>query len=111
MVDGLVGLVHNSELSYDRGVKAADVAKEGDLVNVFVKKIDKENHRVSLSIKATMEDPWVAAAAAFKEGQTVEGTIDRFLPFGALVRLNDKVEGMIHVSEIADERVENRKMS
>lgn len=106
VVDGLVGLVHNSELSYDRGVKAADVAKEGDLVNVFVKKIDKENHRVSLSIKATMEDPWVAAAAAFKEGQTVEGTIDRFLPFGALVRLNDKVEGMIHVSEIADERVE-----
>jgi ribosomal protein S1 len=106
VVDGLVGLVHNSELSYDRGVKAADVAKEGDMVKVFVKKIDKENHRVSLSIKATMEDPWIAAAADFKEGQMVEGTVDRFLPFGALVRLNDKVEGMIHVSEIAEERVE-----
>ncbi|MGI6262426.1 MAG: 4-hydroxy-3-methylbut-2-enyl diphosphate reductase [Succiniclasticum sp.] len=106
VVDGLVGLVHNSELSYDRGVKAGDVAKEGDMVKVFVKKIDKENHRVSLSIKATMEDPWIAAAADFKEGQMVEGTVDRFLPFGALVRLNDKVEGMIHVSEIAEERVE-----
>lgn len=106
VVDGLVGLVHNSELSYDRGVKADDVAKEGDMVKVFVKKIDKENRRVSLSIKATMEDPWIAAAAGFKEGDVVDGVVDRFLPFGALVRLNDKVEGMIHVSEIAEERVE-----
>ena len=106
IVEGLVGLVHNSELSYDRSVKAADVATEGDTVNVFVKKIDKENHRVSLSIKATLEDPWVAAAADFREGDIVQGTVDRFLPFGALVKLNDKVEGMIHVSELAEERVE-----
>lgn len=87
-------------------MKAADVATEGDTVNVFVKKIDKENHRVSLSIKATLEDPWVAAAADFREGDIVQGTVDRFLPFGALVKLNDKVEGMIHVSELAEERVE-----
>lgn len=106
VVDGLVGLVHNSELSYDRGAKAGEVAKEGDMVKVFVKKIDKENRRVSLSIKATMEDPWIAAAAGFKEGDVVDGVVDRFLPFGALVRLNDKVEGMIHVSEIAEERIE-----
>ena len=104
--EGLVGLVHNSELSYDRSKKAADVAKEGDMVKVFVKKIDKENHRVSLSIKATQEDPWITAAAGFAEGQIVEGTVDRFLPFGALVKLNDTVEGMIHVSEISEERVE-----
>lgn len=104
--EGLVGLVHNSELSYDRSKKAADVAKEGDTVKVFVKKIDQENHRVSLSIKATEEDPWIAAAVGFEEGQVVEGTVDRFLPFGALVKLNDTVEGMIHVSEISEERVE-----
>ena len=101
-----MGLVHNSELSYDRSKKAADVAKEGDTVKVFVKKIDQENHRVSLSIKATQEDPWGAAAAGIEEGQLVEGTVDRFLPFGALVKLNDTVEGMIHVSEISEERVE-----
>ena len=106
VIEGLVGLVHNTELSYDRSVKAEDVAKEGDMVKVFVKKVDKENHRVSLSIKATQEDPWVAAAAGFQVGDTVEGTVERFLPFGALVRLNDKVEGMIHVSELADTRVE-----
>ncbi len=106
VLEGLVGLVHNTELSYDRNVKAGDVATEGDMVTVFVKKVDKENRRVSLSIKATQEDPWVAAAAGFHVGDVVEGTIERFLPFGALVRLNDKVEGMIHVSEIADTRVE-----
>ena len=76
------------------------------MVKVFVKKVDKENRRVSLSIKATQEDPWIAAAAGFNVGDVVEGTVERFLPFGALVRLNDKVEGMIHVSELADTRVE-----
>ena len=106
VIEGLVGLVHNTELSYDRSVKAEDVAKEGDMVKVFVKKVDKENRRVSLSIKATLEDPWVAAAAGFQVGDVVEGTVERFLPFGALVRLNDRVEGMIHVSEMADTRVE-----
>ncbi|MBQ6778074.1 MAG: S1 RNA-binding domain-containing protein, partial [Acidaminococcaceae bacterium] len=106
VLEGLVGLVHNTELSYDRSVKAGDVAKEGDMVKVFVKKVDKENHRVSLSIKATQEDPWIAAAADFAVGDEVEGAVERFLPFGALVRLNDKVEGMIHVSELADTRVE-----
>ena len=106
VLDGLVGLVHNTELSYDRTLKAEDVAKEGDVVKVFVKKVDKENRRVSLSIKATQEDPWIAAAAGFAVGDMVEGTVERFLPFGALVRLNDKVEGMIHVSELADTRVE-----
>ena len=106
VLEGLVGLVHNTELSYDRSVKAGDVAKEGDMVKVFVKKVDKENHRVSLSIKATQEDPWIAAVAGFAVGDEVEGTVERFLPFGALVRLNDKVEGMIHVSELADTRVE-----
>ena len=106
VIDGLVGLVHNTELSYDRSLKAEDVAKEGDTVKVFVKKVDKENHRVSLSIKATQEDPWIAAAAGFSVGDEVEGTVEKFLPFGALVRLNDKVEGMIHVSELADTRVE-----
>ena len=106
VIEGLVGLVHNTELSYDRSVKAEDVAKEGDTVKVFVKKVDKENHRVSLSIKATQEDPWIAAAAGFQVGDVVEGTVERFLPFGALVRLNERVEGMIHVSELADTRVE-----
>lgn len=104
--EGLVGLVHNTELSWNRNVKAEEVAKVGDEVTVFIKKIDLENKRVALSIKATQEDPWMAAAAPFTEGTVVEGTVERFLPFGAIVKLADNVEGLVHVSEIAETRVE-----
>ena len=86
--------------------KAEDAAKVDDEVTVLVKKIDRENRRVALSIKATQEDPWLTEAAAFKEGMVVEGTVERFLPFGAIVKLADKVEGLVHVSEIAETRVE-----
>ena len=62
----MVGLVHNTELSWDRNVKAEDAAKVDDEVTVLVKKIDRENRRVALSIKATQEDPWLTEAVAFK---------------------------------------------
>lgn len=103
--EGLVGLVHNTELSWDRNVKAADVAKEGDEVTVLVKKIDRENKRVALSIKATLEDPWKVEAGQFHIGDIVEAEVVRFLPFGAIVKLSDKVEGLVHISEIAQERI------
>ena len=103
--EGLVGLVHNTELSWDRNVKAADVAKEGDEVTVLVKKIDRENKRVALSIKATLEDPWKVEAGQFHVGDIVEAEVVRFLPFGAIVKLSDKVEGLVHISEIAQERI------
>ncbi len=101
----MVGLVHNTELSWDRNVKAADVAKEGDEVTVLVKKIDRENKRVALSIKATLEDPWKVEAGQFHIGDIVEAEVVRFLPFGAIVKLSDKVEGLVHISEIAQERI------
>ena len=103
--EGLVGLVHNTELSWNRNEKAADVAKEGDEVTVLVKKIDRENKRVALSIKATLEDPWKVAAGEFHVGDIVEAEVVRFLPFGAIVKLSDKVEGLVHISEIAQERI------
>lgn len=99
-------MVHNTELSWDRNVKAEDAAKVDEEVTVLVKKIDRENKRVALSIKATQEDPWLTAAAPFSEGVVVDGTVERFLPFGAIVKLADKVEGLVHVSEIAETRVE-----
>ena len=103
--EGLVGLVHNTELSWDRSVKAADVAKEGDEVTVLVKKIDRENKRVALSIKATLEDPWKVEAGQFHVGDIVEAEVVRFLAFGAIVKLSEKVEGLVHISEIAQERI------
>ena len=103
--EGLVGLVHNTELAWDRNVKAADVAKEGDEVTVLVKKIDRENKRVALSIKATLEDPWKVEAGQFHVGDIVEAEVVRFLAFGAIVKLSEKVEGLVHISEIAQERI------
>ena len=102
---GLVGLVHNTELSWDRNVKAKDF-EPGTEVTVLVKKIDREAKRVALSIKATQEDPWVTEANALPEGAIVKGIVTRFLPFGAIVKVTDRVEGLVHVSEIADTRVE-----
>lgn len=103
--EGLVGLVHNTELSWDRSVKAADVAKEGDEVTVLVKSIDRENRRVALSIKATQEDPWKVEASKFHVGDILDVEVVRFLAFGAIVKLSDKVEGLVHISEIAQERI------
>ncbi len=103
--EGLTGLVHNTELSWDRSVKATDVAKEGDEVTVLVKSIDRENRRVALSIKATQEDPWKVEASQFHVGDILDVEVVRFLAFGAIVKLSDKVEGLVHISEIAQERI------
>jgi len=100
------GLVHVSELSWEKGVKAADKYKVGDEVDVYVKDLDPERKRISLSLKALQEDPWQAKAKEIKEGEILTGTVTRFLSFGAIVKLPNGLEGMVHVSEIADKRVE-----
>lgn len=105
VVPHLVGLVHNTELSWERNAKAADVAKEGDQVEVLIKKIDRENKRVALSIKATLEDPWKVEAGQLAVGDIIEAEVVRFLPFGAILKITDRVEGLVHISEIAQERI------
>ncbi len=100
------GLVHISEVSWDRSVKPADLYKVGDKVKVYIKGLDEEKGRISLSLKQLQEDPWQTAAKAFHVGDIVTGTVIRFLPFGAIVKLNDRNEGMIHISEIAPQRIE-----
>jgi small subunit ribosomal protein S1 len=100
------GLVHISEISWDRSVKPADLYKVGDTVKVYIKGLDQEKGRISLSIKQLQEDPWQTAAKTLHVGDVVTGTVVRFLPFGAIVKLNDKNEGMIHISEIAPQRIE-----
>ncbi len=102
---GLTGLVHNTELSWNRNAKAEEVAQVGDEVEVLVKKIDRENKRVALSIKATQEDPWKVEAGKLHVGEIVECQVARFLPFGAIVKISDKVECLVHISEIAEERI------
>jgi small subunit ribosomal protein S1 len=100
------GLVHVSELSWEKGVKPSDKYKVGDEVDVYVKDLDPENRRISLSIKALLEDPWQAKAREIKESDILTGTVTRFLSFGAIVKLPNGLEGMVHISEIADKRIE-----
>lgn len=101
----LVGLLHNTELSWDRNVKPEDVAKQDDEVQVMIKEIDREKKRVALSIKATQEDPWVVEANELHVGDIIEVEVAKFLPFGAIVKISDRVEGLVHISEIAQERI------
>ena len=101
----LVGLLHNTELSWDRNVKPEDVAKQDDEVQVMIKEIDREKKRVALSIKATQEDPWVAEAKELHVGDIIEVEVAKFLPFGAIVKISDRVEGLVHIFEIAQERI------
>lgn len=99
-VDGIEGLVHISEISWERVSNPADYVKVGDTVEAKIIAIDKD--RLSLSIKQLTEDPWMKEVDKFKKGDKVEGTITRITPFGAFVQISPAVEALVHVSELGD---------
>lgn len=99
---GADGLVHVSEMSYDRNRKPSDIVKVGDEVDVVVLNIDRERKRISLSMKRLQKDPWQVAADAHYVGELVDGAVVNIADFGAFVRLADQLEGLVHVSELAD---------
>lgn len=99
-VDGIEGLIHISEISWERVENPADYVKVGDSVEAKIIAIDKD--RLSLSMKQTQEDPWATEAEAFKKGDIVEGTVTRITPFGAFVQLSSAVEALVHISELGD---------
>lgn len=100
-VDGIEGLIHISEISWERVEDPKDYIKTGDKVNAKIIAIDKD--RLSLSLKQTQEDPWLSEVSKFSEGSDVEGKITRITPFGAFVQLSPAVEALVHVSEMGDE--------
>lgn len=102
---GVDGLIHISELSWDHVEKATDAVSVGDVVNVKVLKVDHENERISLSLKATQPSPWEKAAERFKPGDVATGIVRRLPSFGAFVELMPGVEGLVHVSQISRKRV------
>lgn len=106
---GIDGLVHVSELSHGRVTKPSDVVTAGDKVNVKILKLDEEAGRLSLSLKATLPGPWDEVEEKAPVGSTVEGKVKRLTDFGAFVELYPGVEGLVHVSQISWERVENPK--
>ena len=99
-VDGIEGLVHISEISWERVNSPADYVKVGDNVDAKIIAIDKE--RLSLSMKQLVADPWVSEVEGLKKGSKVEGTITRITPFGAFVQISPAVEALVHVSELGE---------
>jgi small subunit ribosomal protein S1 len=104
-VDGVDGLLHVSEISWGRIYKPADVLKVGDKVKALIISIDKENKKLSLSMKATTENPWNNVEEKYPAGNIVLGKVVRFADFGAFVELEPGVDGLVHVSEISHKRV------
>ena len=99
--DGLEGLVHISEIAWGHVSDPADYGKVGDEVEVLV--IGIENDKISLSMKRLTPDPWIDAAKKFKVGTIVEGEITRVAQFGAFIKLNEEINGLIHISEMPEE--------
>ena len=99
------GLVHRSEITWDKGVNPMTVHQVGDAVRVAVTAIDPEKERISLSIKQLADDPWTRVGTQFAEGGVYDAEITRLMPFGAFARISDGLEGLIHVSELAGHRV------
>lgn len=100
-VDGIEGLIHISEISWERVDNPRSYLKVGDKIKAKIIAIDKD--RLSLSLKQTTEDPWLEQVKAFKKGSVVEGKITRITPFGAFVQLSPSVEALVHVSEMSDD--------
>lgn len=105
-VGGVDGLVHISEISYKHIDKPSDVLKTGQDVKVKVIGIDDDRHRISLSIKQTESSPFEQATSELSEGEVVEGEVKSLTSFGAFVEVADGIQGLVHVSEISNKRVE-----
>ncbi|MCK9442936.1 MAG: bifunctional 4-hydroxy-3-methylbut-2-enyl diphosphate reductase/30S ribosomal protein S1 [Tissierellaceae bacterium] len=103
---GVDGLIHISDLSWNRIKHPSEVVHEGQNVKVKVLSFDKDKNRISLGLKQTIEEPWVAFSKNVNIGDIVEGTVVNLLDFGAFIRLKEGVDGLLHVSQISKEHVE-----
>ena len=103
------GLVHISELSWQRNAKAKEVVAKGDHVKVKIIAIDKENNRISLSIRQTLDDPWNTVAERWTAGIKTEGTVTNLTEFGAFVEIEPGIEGLIHIGDLSWTRIKHPK--
>ena len=108
-INGADGLVHLSELSWERVDHPNKMLSVGDEVEVKVISIDTERKRIGLSMRQLQKDPWEDNVDDYHVGQLVEGTITRLVKFGAFARIDDHVEGLIHISELSEDRIEHPK--
>ena len=108
-INGADGLVHLSEISWDRIQHPGEFLKVGQEVKVKIINIDRDKKRIGLSIRQLQDDPWSERAARYQVGQLVQATISRLTKFGAFAKLDDDIEGLIHISEISERRIEHPK--
>ncbi|HEX8099683.1 MAG TPA: 30S ribosomal protein S1 [Actinomycetota bacterium] len=104
---GVDGLVHVSELSWKHVDHPSEIVTVGQEVDVEVLDVDLDRERVSLSLKATQEDPWREFERKHETGEVIEGSVTKLVPFGAFVRLGDGIEGLVHISELSEQHVES----
>jgi small subunit ribosomal protein S1 len=105
-IGGIDGLVHINELSWKRVKHPSDVVSVGDNVEVYVLDINREKERISLGLKNINDDPWLNIKEKYTEGNVYEGTVVRLISFGAFVMLDGGIEGLVHISEIDEKRIE-----
>ena len=106
-LEGIDGLIHISELSWSHVNHPSEVVAIGDTVKIKVLDIDRDRQRISLGLKQTQEDPWQRVVSTYRSGDVLEGTVTKVVSFGAFVEILDGVEGLVHISELADHHVEN----
>ena len=106
-LEGIDGLIHISELSWSHVNHPSEVVSIGDTVRVKVLDIDKDRQRISLGLKQTQEDPWQRVLNEYKEGDVVDGKVTKIVAFGAFVQILPGVEGLVHISELAQHHVES----
>ena len=106
-LDGIDGLIHISELSWSHVNHPSEILSIGDTVPVKVLDIDRDRQRISLGLKQTQEDPWQRVVDTYRVGDELEGKVHQVVTFGAFVEIMDGVEGLVHISELAQHYVEN----
>ncbi len=106
-LDGIDGLIHISELSWSHVNHPSEVVAIGDTVRIKVLDIDRDRQRISLGLKQTQEDPWQRVISQHRDGDVLEGTVTKVVAFGAFVEILPGVEGLVHISELADHHVES----
>ena len=105
-IGGVDGLAHISDLSWERVKHPSDVLKVGDEIDVFVKNVDPDSKRISLSVKETLPDPWLEKADNYHEGDHIEGKIIKLTDFGAFMEIEPGFDGLIPMGELCDRRIE-----
>jgi small subunit ribosomal protein S1 len=106
-LDGIDGLIHISELSWSHVNHPSEIVAIGDTVRIKVLDIDRDRQRISLGLKQTQEDPWQRVVSTHRPGDVLEGTVTKVVAFGAFVEILPGVEGLVHISELADHHVES----